>query len=165
MQVVFTYDRRSVIDALRVHFMSRSEVKFMRIILMILFGLTVVGNLMGYVSFGAVFGIFMMMLLLLLIFWFWLPVLTYNKSATFKDNICLQLEDQGMAIGTRSGEHQIRWESFRNVVETRDYIYLYRNTRSFFIIPWSAFSNEADRQAFRNLLHNKFSSYEVSSTH
>ncbi|SFV30201.1 YcxB family protein [Thermoflavifilum thermophilum] len=164
MLVEFTYDRTSVIHALRVHFLSRSEVKFLRITLLILFGITVVGNLLGYVSFGAVFGIFMMILLLLLIFWFWLPVLTYNKSATFKDNIRLQVEDQGMAIGTRSGEHMIRWESFRNVVETRDYIYLYRNTRSFFIIPWSAFREE-DRQAFRNLLHSKFASYEVNVSH
>ncbi|MCL6523994.1 MAG: YcxB family protein [Thermoflavifilum sp.] len=164
MFVEFTYDRHSVINALRYHFMSRGEIKFMRITLMVLFGIAVIGNLFGYVSFGAVFGIFMMILILLLIFWYWLPVLTYNKSATFKDNIRLQLEDQGIAIATQRGEHMISWKSFHNVVETSDYIYLYRNTRSFFIIPLNAFKEE-ERQAFRQLLHQKFASYEVSSAH
>jgi YcxB-like protein len=158
MVVEFSYKKSSVINALRLHFLNRGEVRVFRITLIILFACTVVGNLLGVVSASAVLGIFIMMVVILLFFWYLLPVSTYNKSATFKEHIRLQLDDQGMRIGTKNGERLVGWKNFNSVIETKDFYYLYRDKKSFFLIPSDSFNIE-DKREFTQMLKILFADY------
>ena len=111
------------------------------------------------VNFNAMLGIVLMMLVLGWAFWYLLPVSTYNKAATFRDNIRLHYNDEGMAIQTGVGERQLSWRNFNQIVETDSFFYLYRDKRSFFLIPTSAFQSSEAHLQFRELMQRAIPDY------
>lgn len=156
----FTYNKQDVIDALRFHFLRRGEIKVFRNTLIILLIAAITGYLFRVVNFNALLGICVMMIIIGWAFWYLLPVSTYNKSATFKDNIRLRYNEEGLAISTgEAGERAFPWRNFSQIVETRSFFFLYRDKRSFFLIPTSAFEGEDARNAFSALLQTIFSDY------
>lgn len=157
----FSYDKSDVINALRFHFMNRGEIRVFRVTLLILFGFTVIGNLLGLVPFPTVLGVFVLIFVLIMVFWYILPISTFQKSATFRENIHLNYDEQEIKIGTRTGERRLVWKSFFAVVETRDFFFLYRDRSSFFLIPTGAFADEQSRKEFRRFLQGRFSRYKL----
>ena len=155
----FTYNREEVINALRFHFLRRGEIKVFRNALVILLLATVIGYVFRLVNFNAMLGIVLMMLVLGWAFWYLLPVSTYNKAATFRDNIRLHYNDEGMAIQTGVGERQLSWRNFNQIVETDSFFYLYRDKRSFFLIPTSAFQSSEAHLQFRELMQRAIPDY------
>ncbi|WP_298716910.1 YcxB family protein [Chitinophaga sp.] len=155
----FTYKREEVISALRFHFLRRGEIRVFRVTLIILLLATVIGYVFRMVNFNAMLGIVLMMIILGWAFWYLLPVSTYNKAATFRDNIRLRYNDEGMAIYTGQGERSMSWRSFSQIVETQSFFFLYRDKRSFFLIPTSAFENDEAHLQFRELMQKTFSDY------
>lgn len=156
----FTYNREEVINALRFHFLRRGEIKVFRNTLIILLIAAIAGYLFRVVNFNALLGICVMMIIIGWAFWYLLPVSTYNKAATFKDNIRLRYNEEGLAISTgTTGERSLSWRNFSQIVETRSFFFLYRDKRSFFLIPTSAFASEDARNAFSILLQSIFSDY------
>ncbi|AWO01813.1 hypothetical protein DLD77_08945 [Chitinophaga alhagiae] len=155
----FTYNKEEVIHALRFHFLRRGEIKVFRNTLIILLIATVAGYLFRVVNFNALLGIALMMVILGWAFWYLLPVSTYNKAATFKDNIRLRYNEEGMAIATGQGERAVPWEKFSQIIETKSFFFLYRDKRSFFLIPTSAFENEEALNGFSKLMQSIFSDY------
>lgn len=155
----FTYNKNEVIRALRFHFLQRGEIKVFRNTLIILLIVTVAGFFFSLVNFNALLGIVGMMLVLGWTFWYLLPVSTYNKAATFKDSIRLRYNEEGMAISTGPGERALSWKNFSQVLETRSFFFLYRDGRSFFLIPTSAFADDTDRSRFSELMRATFEDY------
>ncbi len=159
----FTYKKEEVINALRFHFLRRGEIKVFRNTLIILLLATVIGYVFRMVNFNAMLGIVLMMLILGWAFWYLLPVSTYNKAATFRDNIRLRYNDEGMAIVTGHGERSISWRNFSQIVETQSFFFLYRDKRSFFLIPISAFENQEAHHQFRALMQRTFSDFRMKN--
>ena len=155
----FTYKKEEVINALRFHFMSRGEIRVFRNTLIILLLATVIGYVFRVVNFNAMLGIVVMMVILGWAFWYLLPVSTYNKAATFRDSIRLRYNDEGMAIYTGQGERSMSWRNFSQIVETQSFFFLYRDKRTFFLIPTSAFENDEARSQFSELMQRTFSDY------
>lgn len=162
MHLEFNYDKREVLHALRYHFMRRGEIKVFRNTLIILLLATLTGYFFRVVTPSALTGIVLMILILGWVFWYLLPVSIYNKAATFKDRIQLNYSDEGLLISTRASEHQraISWSNFSQVVETRKFFFLYRDKKTFFLIPISAFPTEEAYQHFIGMLKGKFSNYK-----
>lgn len=144
-------------SALRYHFLQRGEIKVFRNTLFILLAATLAGYIFNVVTINALLGILAMILLIAWVFWYMLPLSTYNKAATFKDQIRLNYSEEGMMISTRTSEHQrlISWSNFTQVVEAKKFFFLYRGKKSFFLIPTSAFKTEADKNEFGQLLKTK----------
>lgn len=157
MHLEFSYNREDVLNALRYHFLQRGEIKVFRNALVILLLATLAGYFFSLVTTNTLIGISAMVVLLLWVFWYLLPVSTYNKAATFKDQIRLHFSEEGMAISTRASEHQrqISWNNFTQVVETKKFFFLYRDKKSFFLIPTSAFETEDARRKFGHLIREK----------
>jgi hypothetical protein len=157
MHVEFSYNKEDVLDALRHHFMQRGEIKVFRNALGILLLATLTGFFLHLVTPNALIGIIAMVALVVWAFWYLLPVSTYNKAATFKDEIRLRYSEEGLMISTRSSEHQrqLSWNNFTQVVETRKFFFLYRDKKSFLLIPTSAFENEDARNNFSDLVKEK----------
>jgi hypothetical protein len=157
MQLEFSYNKEEVLHALRYHFMHRGEIKVFRNTLIILLLATLAGYVFHVVTPQAFTGIAIMIALLVLVFWYMLPISIYNKAATFKDNIQLQYSEEGMVISTGGSEYQrsISWNNFSRVVETKKFFFLYKDKKSFFLIPTSAFHTEADKNSFGHLLQQK----------
>ncbi|PUZ27804.1 YcxB-like protein [Chitinophaga costaii] len=157
MHLEFSYKKNEVLNALRYHFLHRGEVKVFQITLLIFLLFTITGYLFHVVNRNALACITGMTLLIAWSFWYLLPVSTYNKAATFQDNIRLQVNEEGMTITTgQGGDRLLGWQRFSQVVETQKFIYLYRDKKSFFLIPLSAFQNTEARSDFMQLLQRRF---------
>ena len=158
----FSYDKSEVLHALRYHFMQRGEIKVFRNTLIILLLATVAGYFYRVVTPGALTGIVIMILLICWVFWYLLPISIYNKAATFKDNIHLNYSEEGLLISTRASEHQraIGWNNFSQVVETKKFFFLYRDKKTFFLIPISAFESKEAYADFSEMLKEKFENYK-----
>jgi len=161
MHLEFSYNKGDVLHALRYHFMQRGEIKVFRNTLIILLLATLTGYFFSVVTTSALTGIVIMILVLGWVFWYLLPISIYNKAATFKDSIQLKYSDEGLLISTRASEHQraISWSNFSQVVETKKFFFLYRDKKTFFLIPISAFETEEAYRNFTNMLKTKFSNY------
>ncbi len=155
----FTYKKEEVINALRFHFLRRGEIRVFRNTLIVLLLATVIGYVFRVVNFNAMLGIVVMMVILGWAFWYLLPVSTYNKAATFRDSIRLRYNDEGMAIYTGQGERSMSWRNFSQIVETQSFFFLYRDKRTFFLIPTSAFENDEARSQFSELMQRTFADY------
>ncbi|WP_295121568.1 YcxB family protein [uncultured Chitinophaga sp.] len=162
MHIQFRYNRHDVINALRFHFLRRGEIKVFRNTFAILLLATLAGYVFNLVNIAALMGIVAMILVIGCAFWFLLPISVYNKSQTFKESIRLGYNEREMTIGTQVGDRPLNWSSFSQIVETPTFFFLYRDTKSFFLIPVSAFETEDAAHNFRELLKAKFSSYDVS---
>ena len=157
MHLEFSYKKDEVLNALRYHFLHRGEVKVFQITLLIFLLATIAGFFFHVVTRNALAGITGMTLLIAWAFWYLLPVSTYNKAATFQDNIRLQLNEEGMTIITnQGGDRAVSWQRFSEVVETAKFIFLYRDKKSFFLIPLSAFQSPDAKADFQQLLKGRF---------
>ena len=161
MHLEFNYNKGDVLHALRYHFMRRGEIKVFRNTLIILLLATLTGYFFRVVTSSALTGIVLMILVLGWVFWYLLPVSIYHKAATFKDSIHLKYSDEGLLISTRASDHQraISWSNFSQVVETKKFFFLYRDKKTFFLIPISAFETEEAYQHFTSMLKAKFRNY------
>ncbi|HEY0273561.1 MAG TPA: YcxB family protein [Chitinophaga sp.] len=157
MHLEFSYKKNEVLNALRYHFLHRGEVKVFQITLLIFILFTITGYWFHVVNRNALAGVTGMTLLIAWSFWYLLPISTYNKAATFQDNIRLRVNEEGMTITTgQGGDRSLGWQRFSQVVETPKFIYLYRDKKSFFLIPLSAFQTAEARTDFMQLLQRRF---------
>ncbi len=159
MHVEFSYNKEDVLNALRYHFMRRGEIKVFRNTLCILLLLALTGFFFHLVTPSALIGIIAMVAVITWAFWYLLPVSTYNKAATFKDEIKLGYSEEGLQISTRASDHQrqLYWNNFTRIVETSKFFFLYRDRKSFLLIPTSAFESDDARINFRKLAKAKIS--------
>lgn len=157
MHVEFSYNKEDVLNALRYHFSRRGEIKVFRNTLGILLVAALAGFFLRVVTPNALIGIISMVALIVWAFWYVLPLSTYNKAATFKDKIQLRYSDEGLLISTRTSQHQrqLSWNNFTHLVETRKFFFLYRDKKSFLLIPTSAFENEDARNNFSDMVKEK----------
>jgi fatty acid desaturase len=156
MHLEFSYNKEDVLNALRYHFMQQGETKVFRNTLFILLAVAVAGYAYSIVTVGAMLGIAAMILLITLVFWYLLPVSIYNKAATFKDDIHLRYSEEGIVISTRTSESQreLSWSNFTKVIEAKNFFFLYRGKKNFFLVPTSAFETEAEQKEFGRLAKN-----------
>ncbi|RAJ04016.1 YcxB-like protein [Chitinophaga skermanii] len=162
MPIEFTYNKQDVINALRFHFWHRGEIRVLRITFLVLAILTIAGYMTEYVNLNALVMIMTMVVVLYGGIYFLLPISTYNKAATFKDSIHLRWNENGILITTNKSERVQEWKRFKHVIETKTFFYLYRDAKSFFLIPTNAFESEADRQAFSLYLQQIYTNYRIT---
>jgi len=158
MTIQFGYNKRQVLDGLRGHFFGRPEIRILVIVI----------NVFAILS-AVLFALRKIPALPFLIFsvlWFclWvairrlLPLSIYKKSATFKDNFVLRLEDRGILLETKKGSQLWAWEDFSGFKETLYFFHVYFTARSFFMIPKDSFRDITEIQAARKLLKEKIKS-------
>ncbi|ACU57870.1 YcxB-like protein [Chitinophaga sp. YR627] len=156
MHLEFNYNKEEVLNALRYHFLQLGEIKVFRNTLFILLAFTLAGFAFKIVTIGALIGIVSMVVLIIMVFWFLLPVSIYNKAATFKDDIHLKYSEEGITISTRNSEQQrlLSWSTFTRVVEAKNFFFLYRGKKNFFLVPTSAFKSADAHEEFSRLAND-----------
>lgn len=161
MQVTVTYKKEQVLQALRYHFISKREIKFM-IILVNVF--TTVAAVLFYnkkVTPLAFFISFFLWVMLMLAFWRWLPGTIYKRAATFKDSFLVSLEENHFFIETPKGNKSWAWREFSDMIETPHFFHLYFNPRSFFLLPKDAFEDSDRVHEARTLLKEKIKKHKA----
>ena len=150
----FTYNKSKVIQALRYHFITRKEIKTM-IILVNVFAILSAGLFfLKKISPLAFLVSSVLWFTLMLSFWFILPYSIYKKAATFKDGFKVSFEEQHLFLENDRGSKSWPWTAFSSFIESPHFFHLYFDSRSFFLIPKSAFDNDAVYDA-RKFLTNK----------
>jgi YcxB-like protein len=155
MVIYFEYDKRQVMSALRHHFISRPEIKFLLIIVNIF---TILSAILFYlhkiqpVSF-LLFSF--LWFILLLTFWTLLPLSVYKRSQTFQGQFSMNINDHEVILQTELGSHTWAWKEFSSFLESPFFFHLYFTSRSFFLVPKDAFPDLESLQETRNLLKRK----------
>jgi len=138
----FNYNKAKVIQALRYHFITRREIKLMLVLVNVfaivsaaLFFFKIISPIAFLIS--AVLWFAMM-----IAFWFMLPIIIYKRSDTFKDKLKTTLGNDFFEIENDRGSRSWEWKEFTDSMESPHFFHLYFDSRSFFIIPKDAFSDD-----------------------
>ncbi|MER3497391.1 MAG: hypothetical protein C4308_01510 [Chitinophagaceae bacterium] len=155
MTVNISYDKRKVIQALRYHFISRPEMRFM-LVLVNVFAITCL--LLFYFKkitpFAVLFGSFTWFFLMIS-FWFVMPGMVYRRAATFKDHFTMHFEENGFSLGNERANRSWPWGALSKFMESPNFFHLYFDSRSFFLVPKDCFSNSDEVFEMRKLLKEK----------
>ena len=144
---IFAYDKLKTIQALRYHFISRKEIKYLMIIV----------NLFAIISaslfffkkillFAFLFSSLLWFVMMIL-FWFLLPRMIYSKSAAFKDKFKVEMNGITFSLIHERADKSWEWNAFSSWVESPHFFHVYFNSRSFFLIPKEAFDADGVDQA------------------
>jgi len=155
MTISFSYDKKQVLQALRYHFITRSEI---RILLIVVNVFAIVSAVLAYLHMIQPISFMIFSVLwfaLILIIWRILPSTIYRKSDTFQDSFTMRLDEQEVVLGTSRGTQAWHWEEFSAFMESPYFFHLYFNSRSFFLVPKEAFVDIIELGAARQLLREK----------
>lgn len=150
----FTYNKGKVIQALRYHFISRKEIKIMMILVNLFAILSATLFFFHKVSPPAFLISSFLWFALMLTFWFFLPMIIYRKSPTFKDRFRATFGNNEFVIENERGSRGWEWKEFASFSESPHFFHLYFNSRSFFIVPKDAFEGDKEHEA-RKILTEK----------
>ncbi len=154
MQHSFSYEKKKVIQALRYHFVQRTEIR-MLIILVNVFA--IISAVLFYTQKirpePFLLGSFIW-LMLVATFWYFLPQSIYKRSATFRDSFIIDFNEEGIRLENERGYTNWPWQTFTRFFESPHFFHLYFNARSFFLIPKDNMSEEF-RHELRGMLNRR----------
>ena len=155
MQIFFNYDRKQVIQALRFHFIGRREVRLLLILVNVF---AILSAIMFYSKKVSPFAFLISSLLwiaLMVAFWFILPNTVYKKAATFQDAFKMTFSEVGVRLENERGYNMWQWNKFVYYLESPNFIHLYFDSKSFFLVPKEAIIKTASLDDLRLLLQEK----------
>ena len=154
MEFSFNYNKRKVIQALRLHFVSLKEIKWLMIIINV------------FVIFSAVLlytkkirpepfllGTFIWLIILVAV-WFIMPNSIYKKSTTFKNKFTAQITEHHFRLENEKSFVIWAWQEFSTFFESPHFFHLYFNKKSFFLLPKDDLTEDL-RHELRALFNSK----------
>ncbi|MFN4975468.1 MAG: YcxB family protein [Bacteroidota bacterium] len=154
MQLNVTYEKSKVLQALRYHFIQRTEVRVLMILVNVF---AIVAAALFYWKIirpepfllGSLIWLGMMAA-----FWYIMPRSIYARSAIFKDNFVMHFTEVEVWLENERGRATWPWASFNRFFESPHFFHLYFNPRSFFLLPKEGISQEQLHE-MRALLRKK----------
>ncbi len=154
MQINFTYEKKKVIQALRYHFISRTEIRLMMILVNVF---AIISAVLFYTRkirpepffLGTLIWIFMMLAV-----WYILPFTIYKKTPTFNERFEMIFNEDEVRLDNEKGFAEWKWNMFCKFFESPHFFHLYFNSKSFFLIPKDNM-NDAFKHELRGLLNKK----------
>ena len=129
MQIVFSYDKKLVIQALRYHFINRFEVRLL-MILVNLFAIFSAGLFYFHKVSPLAFLLSSILWLALMVsFWFVLPNTVYKNASTFKDSFRMTFGEHRVLLESERGSTEWNWNNFSSYLESPHFIHLYFDSK------------------------------------
>ena len=155
MQIVFAYNKKLVIQALRYHFINRFEVRLL-MILVNLFAIFAAAMFYFHKVSPLAFLLSSVLWIALMVsFWFILPNTVYKKASTFKDTFKMNFGEHRVRLESERGYTEWNWEKFSSYIESPYFIHLYFDTKSFFLVPKDSVEKDGNLDSLRRLLQKK----------
>jgi hypothetical protein len=155
MQLHISYNKDKVLQALRYHFISRSEIKIL-LILVNIFAILAAGLFAFKIVRATPFLLSSFLwFMLMLTFWFWMPRMVYRRSATFHENINLRFREEDILLETGRGHANWAYDKFQYYIESPHFFHLYISDKSFFLIPKEACEDDDEVHEVRKWLQEK----------
>ena len=154
MQLPISYTKNKTIQGLRYHFFSKKEIKALLIIVNVF---AIIAAILFYSNkirpeplllFSCIWMIMMISV------WFILPYSIYRQSTTFKESFTLFINESGLRLDNERGYVNWAWNTFSKYFESPNFIHLYFDEKSFFLIPKDNIDNEI-LENLRELLKRK----------
>lgn len=155
MQIVFAYDKKLVIQALRYHFINRFEVRLLMILVNVFAIFSAALFYFHKVSPYAFLLSSVLWIALMISFWYILPNSVYKKASTFKDTFKMTFGEHRVRLENERGYTEWNWEKFSSYIESPHFIHLYFDTKSFFLVPKTAVEKNGNLDSLRKLLKEK----------
>jgi hypothetical protein len=155
MEIYFGYEKKMVIQALRYHFITRQEIKILMILVNVFAILSAALFYFKKVSPFAFLVSTFLWIGLMISFWYIMPYAVYRKASTFTDTFKMIFGEHGIRLENERGFTEWSWDKFSNYFESPNFIHLYFNSRSFFLIPKAAAEDEGNIDEIRVLLNNR----------
>lgn len=157
MQIEFSYNKPEVIQALRYHFITRREIKLMIIVVNVFAILSAALFFLKLIRPFPFFLSTMLWIVLMFAFWVFLPNSIYKKAETFKDSFKVNIDDNHFYMENKKVSRIWAWREFSSFLESPYFFHLYFDSRSFFLIPKSAFADINGVREARELLKKHIS--------
>lgn len=144
-----------VIQALRYHFITRKEIKLLMITVNVF---AILSAALFYFKKVSPFAFLVSTLLwvgLMISFWFVMPYAVYRKASTFQDTFKMIFGEHGIRLENENGFTEWGYEKFSTYYESPNFIHLYFNSRSFFLVPKEAADEEGKLDELRLILKRK----------
>ncbi len=154
----FEYHKQKTIQALRYHFIGRTEIKIMMILVNVFAVLSAGLFYWKKIAPSAFLLSSMLWFLMMLLFWFFLPRMIYKKSASFKDSFKVTMNEYQFILQHTKAEKSWDWSSFSSWMESPYFFHLYFSSTSFFLIPKDGFEEDdivKARNYFRSHIQKK----------
>ncbi len=155
MQILFGYDKKQVIQALRYHFIGRTEVRALLILVNVFAIFSAALFYFHKVSPIAFLLSSVLWIVLMLSFWFILPNTVYKKASTFKDTFKMTFGEYKVRLENERGYTEWTWDKFVTFIESPNFVHLYFDSRSFFLVPKAAVEKTGSLSDLRRLLNDK----------
>jgi hypothetical protein len=154
MQHSFSYNKQKTIQALRYHFISRTEIRIMMILVNVF---AVVAAILYYTKRIRPEPFFLgtlIWILMLVSIWYILPYSIYRKAATFKEHFTIYFRESDVHLTNERGYVEWKWSSFSKWFESPHFFHLYFDTKSFFLVPKEGMSDDMKHE-LRGLFNSK----------
>lgn len=152
MQHSFSYEKNKVIQALRYHFIQRTEVRILIILVNVFaIGTAVLFYLKKIRPEPFLLGS-LIWLGLIAAFWFFIPNSIYKRAATFKDTFTIFFRENEIVLENQRGYVEWPWNKFSKFFESPHFFHLYFDSKSFFIVPKEGMSDDF-RHELRGVLN------------
>lgn len=136
MQYSFQYEKSKVLQGLRIHFVSRPEVKVMAYAVNIFAIVAAVLFWMDKIRPQAFLLCSLLWIVLMVVFWFVMPRVVYKKAInTFQQSYIATFNEVGVGLENERGTASWDWPKFTNYFESNGFFHLYFGARSFFLFP------------------------------
>ena len=155
MTIRFDYQKGQVLQALRYHFISKKEIRWM-IILVNAFALVcIVLYAMKKIQ-AAPFLLYSILWIFLMIsFWLVLPGLVYRRAETFRHSFTAHLNDSQFVLEHSNGSRAWDWNKISFFIESPHFFHLYFDPKSFLLIPKDPIGNKDQVHEAREFLKTR----------
>ena len=154
MSYSISYDKKSVLQALRYHFIKQTEIKSLMIVVNIYAIITAILLFMKKIRPEPFLLGSLLWLALMGFFWYILPQIFYKKTNLFKQEWEFDFTEKEASLQSRVGQAYWEWDSVTHYFESPVFFHLYFGPKSFFLITKEAISNE-NQQRIREILKHK----------
>lgn len=154
MTISFGYNKKQVIQALRYHFISKTELRIMIIFVNAFAILSLILYALEKITPVAFLTYSFLWIVLMISIWFILPSVVYNKAQTFKHRFSMHFNENDFTLEHEQGKRSWPYNVLKNFKETPNFFHLYFDSKSFLLVPKDAFTNLEDLQKIRTLLKN-----------
>jgi hypothetical protein len=155
MTIEFGYEKPKVLQALRYHFISRPEIRFMIIMVNVFALASAILFYLKKVTPTAFLTSSFLWFVLMISFWFVMPALVYKRAATFQDHFTMNFDEEGFSLGNERGSRSWSWKALSTFLESPYFFHLYFDSRSFFLVPKSGCKTTDEVFELRQLLKQK----------
>ncbi|MCH5600577.1 YcxB family protein [Niabella ginsengisoli] len=155
MTITFDYNKKQVIQALRYHFISRTELRIMVILVNAFAILSLILYTIGKITPTAFLTYSFLWIILMVSLWFILPSVVYKKAETFKHSFAMHFNADDFTLEHEHGKRSWPYSALQSFKETPNFFHLYFDTRSFLLVPKDAFKDLEEMQSLREMLKNK----------